>query len=111
MSDSQLEAAFLHWWDLLSPPGSPLPEREVELVPGRKFKCDFVWRAERVVVEVDGGTHAPGGGRHNSDKDREKINLLAAHGWRVFRYSGSMIRRDPQAVIEQVAKLIKAGGA
>ena len=109
MSESALEAAFLQWWELLAPDDLPQPERELQLIPGRKFKSDFVWSDARVVVEVDGGQYAPGGGRHNTDKDREKINLLTAHGWKVLRYSGQMIERDPVSIVEQVAKVVKGG--
>lgn len=104
MSDSQLEAEFEHWLYVLAPALAECVEREQILVPGRKFKCDFCFRMARIVVEIDGGQYAPGGGRHNTDKDREKLNLLALHGWSVFRYSGSMLKRDPQAIIEQVRK-------
>ncbi len=32
----------------------PEPEREVCLIPGRKFRCDFVWREQKVVFEGNG---------------------------------------------------------
>lgn len=105
---SDLEEAFLNWWHILAPAGLPEPERELKLIPGRKFRCDFVWRlgGSGVVVEVDGGQYAAMGGRHNSDADREKINLLTLHGWRVLRYSGSMIENDPHTMISQVASAL-----
>ena len=106
MSDSWIEEAFLHWWHLLAP-DLPEPERELELIPNRKFRSDFVFREARVVIECDGGGHAKNGGRHAQDPDKAKINLLTEHGWRVFRYSGSMIERDPQAVIDQVARMVR----
>ena len=34
----------------------PLPEREKEFIKGRKFRADFLWRKERVIAEVNGGT-------------------------------------------------------
>lgn len=107
---SQLEETFLGWWCLLAPEGLPGPEREVKLIPGRKYQCDFVWRENgcRVVVEIDGGQWQALGGKHNTDADREKINLLTLRGWRVLRYSGSMIENDPTTMIEQVAQAITA---
>lgn len=99
---SDLEETFAFWWRVLAPTDAPQPEREVCLIPGRKFRCDFVWRDRRTVVEVDGGTYKALGGRHNTDKDREKMNLLALHGFKVLRYSGSMLRNDPEGVIRQV---------
>lgn len=72
----------------------PEPEREVRLIPGRRYRCDFVWRAQRLVVEVDGGTFT--GGRHTTGMgfaaDAEKCNLLTLAGWRVLRVSGPHIR-------------------
>ena len=107
MSDSELETAFLYYWKILAPEGVPDPVREYEgAVPGRKFRCDFAWPGSKVVVEVDGGTHAKNGGRHNSDRDRQKINLLTLHGWKVFRYSGRMIFDTPEATIEEVATAV-----
>jgi hypothetical protein len=101
-----LESAFEHWWNIFAPLGTPDPEREIELVPGRRFRCDFVWKESRVIVEVDGGQWAYKGGRHNTDEDRHKINLLTLQGWRVLRYSGTMLEADPQAVIWEVASAV-----
>ncbi|CAM3470503.1 DUF559 domain-containing protein [Deinococcus saxicola] len=71
----------------------PPPEREVQLVPGRNFASDFVWRAARVIFEVEGGTYS--GGRHTRGKgfeqDAEKYNELTLLGWRVFRVTGKHI--------------------
>lgn len=104
---SELERSFETWWQVLAPPEAPQPEREVKLIPGRKFRCDFVWGDPyRLVVEVDGGQWAAHGGRHNTDQDRAKINLLTLHGYRVLRYSGEMIKTDPGGVIGQVCEAL-----
>lgn len=103
---SDLEQLFIFHWHILAPAGLPEFEREQCLIPDRRFRCDFVNRASKVVVEIDGGQWAARGGRHNSDTDREKVNLLTLHGWRVFRYSGTMLRKDPDAVVKQVASAI-----
>jgi len=55
-------------------------------------------------VEIDGGQWAPMGGRHNTDADREKLNAAAALGWRVMRFSSSMLSNDPTAVVETVLR-------
>lgn len=104
-NQSDLERAFETWWRVLVPPEAPQPEREVKLIPGRKFRCDFVWADQKLVVEVDGGQWQAHGGRHNTDQDRTKINLLTLHGYRVLRYSGAMLK-DPDAVIRQVCEAL-----
>jgi len=106
VSTSEHEAAFIQWWRLLAPPGLPEFEREQLLIPGRKFRVDFVNRTSMVVVEIDGGQWKAGGGRHNTDTDREKLNLLTLLGYRVLRYSGSMLRDDPDKVVKQVASAV-----
>lgn len=102
---SELEQLFEAYWNMLSP-GSVKPERELRLIPGRKSQCDFVWRTEKVVVEVDGGQWKPHGGRHNSDADREKCNTLVALGYRVLHFSGSMLKSDPAGCIETVRRCL-----
>lgn len=104
-SGSELEQLFEAYWKMLSP-GSVSPERELRLIPGRKNLCDFVWRAEKVVVEVDGGQWKPHGGRHNTDADREKCNTLTALGYRVLHFSGSMLKNDPAGCVETVRRCL-----
>lgn len=58
------------------------------------------------MVEVDGGQHKVGGGRHNTDADREKLNLYTQQGYRVLRYSGTMIEADPMGVVSQVLTVL-----
>lgn len=88
---SELEGAFAA---LLFDPDIPEPEREQCLIDGRKYRCDFVWRAERVIFEIEGGTYS--GGRHTRGKgfeeDCRKYNLLTLEGWQVFRVTGAHIK-------------------
>lgn len=73
----------------------PLPEREVEFHPVRHWRADYLWRAPRVIVEVDGGLFRGGKGGgfavggHSSARgilrDMEKANAAQLHGYRVFR--------------------------
>ena len=73
----------------------PAPEREQRLIPGRQFRCDFVWRDQRLVLEVDGGTWA--GGRHTRgsgfQRDCEKTNLLTLEGYRGLRVTEGQVRK------------------
>ena len=68
--------------------GWPEPTAERLLIPGRRFRCDLVWDAARLVVEVQGGVWLPKGG-HTGGRaqldDMEKLNLLQLAGWRVLQ--------------------------
>jgi very-short-patch-repair endonuclease len=74
--------------------GLPRPERQARLIEGRRFSCDFTWRAARVVCEVEGGSFMAG--RHTRGasfrQDCEKYNLLALAGWLVLRVTDEHIR-------------------
>lgn len=88
---SDLEGAFSN---AAHHAGLPTPEREVELVPGRKWRCDFVWRSARLIVECEGGTYS--GGRHTRGKgfedDCRKYAHLTLLGYRVLRITEAHIK-------------------
>ena len=69
-------------------------EREYRFYSKRRWRLDFAWPEEMVAVECDGGQWKSGGGRHNTDADREKLNTAASMGWLVLRLSGKAIRDD-----------------
>jgi len=107
-SKSILEREFETRWRQLAP-DAPDPVQEYRFAwkaMRRRWRFDFAWPASRLAVEIDGGQWAPHGGRHNTDGDREKLNAAAALGWRVMRFSGSMLREDPLGVIEQVKEAL-----
>lgn len=82
------------------------PEREYHAIPGRKFRWDFAFVAQRLLVEVQGSTWVAGTG-HTSGRgiarDCEKVNLATLHGWRVLLFTRDMVE-DGSAV----ATIIKA---
>ncbi len=80
----------------------PQPEREFRFAAPRRFRFDFAWPDERIALEVDGGRWLPGGGRHASDGDYEKLNIAAGMGWRVLRVTGDMVRNDPLGIIDML---------
>ncbi len=89
------------------PPARPHLRKRLAQAGLRDWAFDFAWpdpKGGGLAVEIDGGQWAPGGGRHNTDADREKLNTAAALGWCVMRFSSSMLRDDPTAVIEMVLK-------
>jgi very-short-patch-repair endonuclease len=98
---SELEAAFAH---ALRMHGADLPPavREHQFHPTRRWAFDWAWPRALLAVEVDGGQHVAGGGRHNTDGDREKLNQAAALGWRVLRFSGAMLASDPIGCVQVV---------
>lgn len=74
---------------------------------GRNWAFDWAFAAEKLAVEVDGGFFAAGGGRHSTDKDREKMNAAAALGWRVMHFSKKQLTDDPLGVVEIVMKALE----
>ena len=91
---------FLHYWNLTG--GQLQPDPEYKFLPLRRFRFDWAFPVYRVAVEVDGGVWLPHGGRHGTDKDREKLNLAAANGWLVLRFSPEMLNGDPEGCCEMV---------
>jgi len=75
----------------------PSPVREYVFYPGRKYPFDLAWPEQKIAVEIDGATwvrgrHARGGG---IETDSEKYCLGASLGWRIFRITTTMLRKDP----------------
>jgi len=105
MSKSDLELEFLAQVRLA---GLPEPEREYPAITGRKFRFDFAWVEQKVLVEIQGGIYqyAPS---HTSAsgirRDAEKMNLAVSQGWKVYHFTPDMVR-DGKALqmIEQEVK-------
>lgn len=78
--------------------------REFRFCPPRRWRFDYAWlrTGGKLAVEVDGGQWAAGGGRHNRDTDREKINVATALGWQVFRFSTQQLEKDPASCVDLV---------
>ncbi len=74
--------------------GLPEPQREVVFALPRRFRADFFWPTQRLILEVDGGTWT--GGRHvrgaGVETDAEKTCLAAGLGYRLLRVTGAMVR-------------------
>lgn len=108
----QHEDSFAAWWARLHPT-QPAPERELTFAKPRRFRFDFAWPEQRVAVEIDGGVWV--GGRHSTgagyEKDAEKMNLAAVHGWRVLHFTPGMLQRDPIACCGAVLLALKRGAA
>lgn len=74
--------------------GLPVPEREYQFHPVRKWRFDLAYPSRLIAIECDGGTWS--GGRHvrgaGYQRDAEKFNAASLLGWYVLHYTGSMIR-------------------
>lgn len=107
MSKTDKKDIFSYYWNLFSlPKGYPTLLEEYKPFPDAGHKCDFKVGDYPIIVEVDGGQHAPGGGRHNSDKDRAKTNRLTSLGYYVFHFSPDALLNDPLACLAFVETLI-----
>lgn len=95
---------FLYYWKLLCPDCDlPIAELNFDASIGRRHRFDWAFPAESVAVEVDGGSYSYRGGRHATDSDREKLNIAASMGWIVFRFSPTMLSKNPEQCIKQVS--------
>ncbi len=102
---STLEDTFLFQVRAL---GLPEPEREVCVIPGRKFRFDFCFRAAKLLVEINGGTFTRGG--HSTGlgirRDYTKSNLAQLAGWRCLSFDGKAVRSGE--AVEVVRKALEA---
>lgn len=91
---SEPEERFFLAWKVL---GGPLPEREYQFSPPRKWRFDFAWAIEKIAIEIEGGVHEGAHrGRHMRQEgfaaDCEKYNAAALLGWRILRLTPDMIQ-------------------
>ncbi|MGH2821612.1 MAG: DUF559 domain-containing protein [Thermoleophilaceae bacterium] len=69
-------------------------------------KADFLWRAERLVVETDGWLSH--GTRRAFESNRRRDRRLRLAGWEVVRFTWRDVEREPGEVTDVLARL---GGA
>lgn len=101
-SRSELERMFLHMCLQL---GLPQPEVNVPLQVGdRRFKPDFLWRTQRLILEADSRRF------HDTDvafvDDRRREQRLQMAGWRVSRCTWEQVEFEPQVLAETVRRLL-----
>jgi len=72
----------------------PVPEYEFAKGIGRKWRADYCWPLERLILEVEGGLWT--GGRHSSGTgaiaDLEKYSEAAILGYRVIYATPDQVR-------------------
>jgi len=96
---SELEEQFLAFCDR-----HRFPRPEVNVVI-EGYLCDFVWREQRLVVETD-GRRAHGTARARQRDPIRDADLQIA-GWRVMRITSVRLFREPDAVADQLKRLLK----
>jgi len=77
-----------------------LPAPEVNVQVGR-YEVDFLWREQRLVVEVDGFRFHSS--RAAFERDRLRDAGLAGMGFRVFRTTWRQIVQGPEALVARIA--------
>lgn len=70
------------------------PVLEYRFNKDRRWRADFAFPEQRVLVEFEGGLYV--GGRHVRGKgyenDLEKYSTASAHGWCVLRFSAKHVK-------------------
>jgi very-short-patch-repair endonuclease len=83
---------------LLRRGGVEAPETNVAM---GSIEVDFMWRRERLIVEVDGWAS------HRTyaafERDRRRDAALENDGWRVLRFTWRRLTREPEAVLADIA--------
>jgi hypothetical protein len=96
---SKLEEDFIAFCDRR---GIPRPEVNVGI---EGYECDFVWREARLIVETDGGA------AHSTSRARERDPIrdadLQIAGWRVIRLTSMRLSHQPEAVEQQLKRLVR----
>ena len=75
----------------------------------RRWRWDFAWPhlTPPVAVEVDEETSH--GRWYKLTQDRQKQNAATLLGWRLLRFSGAMLRDDPDTCVAQLRELLGCG--
>jgi len=85
----------------------PAPETNVMLCG---HEVDLLWRAQRLVVEIDG--YAFHSSRRSFERDRRKDRELGEQGYRVLRLTWRELTEEPEAVVATLAAaLTRPAGA
>lgn len=93
---SQAERVLLK---LIAAAGLPAPEKNVQI---GSYRVDFVWRAQRIAVEVDG--YQFHGHRAAFERDRRRDRSLRAAGFTVIRITWRALQDEPLRVVADLAR-------
>ncbi len=101
MTRSKAERRLL---TLVARAGLPRPATNVPL---HGHEVDLLWRAQRLVVEVDG--YAYHAHREAFERDRRRDAELQAAGYRVIRVTWRRMADEPEALLVTLAQALAAG--
>lgn len=102
LTRSELESRFLA---LCEAAGIPTPAVNARVaVHRRRLEVDFLWRAERLVVETDGPRRH--GTRAAFERDRRRDGDLLVAGYRVVRFTWRQVVDDPRYVCATLVALL-----
>ena len=85
-----------------------LPRPEVNAHIDR-YEVDFLWKSQRLIVEVDGFAYHSS--RTRFENDRRRDAALAAQGFRVMRLTWRQISSEPEATLVRLAQALTPGTA
>jgi very-short-patch-repair endonuclease len=88
---------------LLRAGGLPEPDTNARVGP---YEVDFLWRTERLAVEVDG--YAFHSSRAAFERDRRRDAELQDAGLRVRRVTWAQIVHEPEALLVRLARALQA---
>ena len=95
-------------------PELPIPEREFVFACPRRWRADFAWTSQRVLVEIEGiygakSRHRTAAGYHN---DCEKYRAATVRGYAVLRYTSRDLATEAgrENAAMEVAAFVKERG-
>lgn len=85
----------------------PLPRVGLPVIgdDGRRYFADFAWEDRMVIGEVDGVSKYDTGDVLLREKSRE--DSLRRAGWKVVRWTGVEITRNPHVVLERLRRVLR----
>ena len=103
-SASELQDLFS---EVLDAHGIARPDEEVDLGTSERWvgRVDFVWRRQRLIVEVDGRQHAAPLDRR---ADRARDAALEGEGWTIIRVTRWQLVNEPEKVVAQIRMTLAA---
>lgn len=83
---------------------------EFEFYEVRKWRFDYAWVAQKVALEIEGGTRKQG--RHNRHEgyegDCRKYNRAQLLGWLVIRATTEMVQSGEATILLREALLLRS---
>ena len=96
-----MDSALERWLVRILEPFAPFETQYQLVLDGSVILLDVAWPLCRVGVEADGWT-VRSRSRGKFDRDREKGNLLVAHGWAVAHITSRMSALQVQQTIARL---------